>query len=103
MAYNYTYRTGHFDFLVGGLADQQNVLMPDSRRVSIIFDLSQGGIINFHFEQMAFLSKGAISTFVNSPIVLLWKDHAELVRGEWWAVANAAGSILNVTEVLALS
>jgi len=96
----YSVKTNTFQLTVGNITDQQQVAMPDSRRVSIVFNFGITTASYVSNRQMASEQDSLFATTSTLPIILLYKDHAELVRGEFWAWGLTGFSFVTVTEVL---
>lgn len=91
------FRSVNIVFGIG--TESQQVLMPDSRRRAIIFDLAQGGVAWFANREITTSVVGVCSTIVNRPLQLTYRDLGELITAEWFAFIPGGGQILNVTEV----
>jgi hypothetical protein len=89
-----------FAFAVGGIGDLQQVLMPDSRRISVIFNPVQTSGWYYGITEMATLEDSVFSGTISVPTIVMYKDHGDLVKREWFAACNGAGGILAVTEIL---
>lgn len=99
----YTIKTVTFPLPIGSIADQQQVLMPDSRRVSIIFNFGVTTTAYVSNREMAGPEDSVLATSNTLPIIVLYKDFADLVRREWWAYGVTGLSFVTVTEVLHIS
>jgi hypothetical protein len=98
MAYDYRFR--NFTFAAGGFADLQQLLMPDTRRISVYFTPTQGGLFHICARAPQSANDATIALNVNDFATVRWRDDGELVQREWWAFSDGAGALLSVTEVL---
>ena len=98
----YSTRSTFFDFPNGNIGDQQLVLMPDSRRVGIIFNGASNILTFLHTSEMVDASgrDATLTTSSGVPLTLWYKDVAELVRMQWYAFGAGVNSALVVTEIL---
>lgn len=86
-------------FTLAGVGVQTQVLMPNGRRRSVIFNLVDGANCFIATKQTTSPVDVVLNVLTNVPGVLLYRDHGELVTREWWAEGTGIGNTLVVTEV----
>ena len=96
----FTWHTFGFLFAAGGFADNIQLLMPNIRRVAIIFTPVTGVPWNFSTKAMQSEIDAVLIQTTADSLFLKYKDVGDIVKTEWWGVAPGGGDRLSVTEVL---
>lgn len=99
----YDYRITRVVFPVGDYAECLRLVMADQRRVGIMFNKANGGVIEIGISQFNVICGGFTAFVAPTPLSILYKDFGDVVKQEFWGVIQGTNGTIQILETLRLS